>query len=50
MSEQVGEHAGADPGINLARGVRVTQHMAAEVRCFDPGHPGMLDQDMAYRG
>ena len=36
MPRQVGEHLGAYPQIDLAHGVRMTQHMAASAGAFSP--------------
>src|SRR5690348_4063800 len=49
MAEQVREHSGTRPGIKLARGVRVAQHVAAKVRCRYPRCLGMLDEDVPNR-
>jgi hypothetical protein len=35
------------PQIDLARCVRVAQHMAAKIRRVQPGRLGMLDKDAA---
>ena len=50
MPKQVGEHPGAYPQIDLARRVRVAQHVAAEVGRVQPGRLGMLDEDVADCG
>ena len=42
MAEQIGEHLGAYPQIDLARGIRVAQHMAAKVRRVQPGRLACL--------
>ena len=47
MTQQVGEHLGAYAQVDLAGGVRVAQHVAAEIGRVQPGRPGMLDDDMA---
>ena len=49
MTQQVGEHLGAYAQVDLARGVRVAQHVAAEIGRVHPGRLGMLDEDMADR-
>ena len=49
MAQQVGEHLGAYAQVDLAGGVRVAQHVAAEIGRVQPGRPGMLDDDMADR-
>jgi len=50
MTEQIREHPRARAEIELARGVRMTQHVAAEVRRIQPGRLCVFDKDMANRG
>ena len=50
MPQQVGEHSGPCPEIDLARRVRVAQHVAAEVGRVHPGLLRMLDENVADRG
>ena len=47
MAQQVGEHLGAYAQVDLAGGVRMAQHVAAEIGRVEPGRPGMLDDDVA---
>ena len=49
MAEQARQHPRLGAYIELSRGVRVPQDVAAEVRSLDAGDLGVLDEDVPHR-